>query len=298
MDIGAALLDLALGGQPPGIAVVGTAKNVGKTVAARAIVQAAVARGLTVGLASIGRDGEAVDAGDSLAKPRLFLQPGTMIATARGVLPPSPAVELLNFAGLTTAAGPLVYARVREAGYFELVGPPTASGVRTALDALRRLGAAVIVLDGAVDRVAALAGGDEAIVVATGAASGPTIDDVAQEIGAMVARLATPGFDPNLPALRIEGGLTAQAAAALIARGERRQVVVRDPSQVAMSGRAFLGLSQRLVVRCERPLRVVATTIASIGPQRYFEPLALARAVATATGLPAFDVYVADRAIA
>ncbi|HVS45659.1 MAG TPA: hypothetical protein VMS32_03255 [Verrucomicrobiae bacterium] len=291
MEVGAALLDLALGGSSPGIAVVGTGKNVGKTVAVRAIVEAAVARGLAVGLTSIGRDGEAVDAGDAQAKPRLFLQPGTLLATARGVLPPCPAAELMAFAELMTAAGSLLYARVREPGYFEIVGPPTASGVRTALDALRRLGAEIVVLDGAVDRVAALAGGNEAIVVATGAASGATIDEVVDEVRAMAARLATPAVDPSRPSLKIEGGLTAADAAALIARDERRQVVVRDPSQLAMSGRAFLGLAQRLTVRCERPLRVVATTVASIGRDRYLEPAALARAVAAATGLPTFDVY-------
>jgi hypothetical protein len=291
MDVGAALLDLALGGNSPGIAVVGTGKNVGKTVAARAIASAAVVRGLAVGMTSIGRDGEAVDAGDAQAKPRLFLPPGTLLATARGVLPPTPAVELLDFSELQTAAGPLVYARVREPGYFELVGPPTASGVRTALDALRRLGATFVVLDGAIDRVAALAGGDEAIVVATGAASGSTVEGVADELRAMVARLATPAFDPTLASLEIEGGLTAAGAAALISAGERRQVVVRDPSQIAMSGRAFLGLTRRVTVRCRRPLRVVAATIASIGRESYLEPAALARAVAQACGLPAFDVY-------
>ena len=297
MEVGAALLDLAMRANAPGIAVVGTGKNVGKTVVARAILHAAVARGLKVGITSIGRDGEAVDVGDAQTKPRLFLPTGTMLATARGVLPPTPACELLDFSDLATAAGPLLYARVCAPGYFELVGPPTASGVREALGTLRDLGARFVVLDGAVDRVAALAGGDEAVVIATGAASGTTIDEIAHEIEAMVARLATPPVDPNAPQLKVDGGLTAAGAARLIAADERRQVVVRDPSQLAMSGRAFVGLTQRLTVRCERPLNVVATTIASIGRDRYLEPIALARAVAVATGLPVFDVY-AQRMVA
>jgi hypothetical protein len=43
-------------------------------------------------------------------------------------------------------------------------------------------------------------------------------------------------------------------------------------------------------------LRVIATTVASIGPNRAFEPRAFAAAVAAATGLPAFDVYAGTRA--
>jgi hypothetical protein len=41
---------------------------------------------------------------------------------------------------------------------------------------------------------------------------------------------------------------------------------------------------------------VVATTIASIGPERTFEPVHFADAVAAATLLPTFDVYRGARA--
>ncbi len=68
------------------------------------------ARGVCVGMTSIGRDGEAFDAADSLEKPRLFLQPGTLVATARRLLPPHPASELLDFTPWTTAAGPVLFA--------------------------------------------------------------------------------------------------------------------------------------------------------------------------------------------
>src|SRR5665213_4621388 len=107
--------------------VVGIGKNVGKTVTAAAVYAAAYAAGIRVAMISIGRDGEAADAGDARPKPRLFLRPGTAIATARDVLPRSPAVEMLDLSPLQTAAGPLVYARVAHAAYYELVGPPTAS---------------------------------------------------------------------------------------------------------------------------------------------------------------------------
>jgi hypothetical protein len=71
---------------------------------------------------------------------------------------------------------------------------------------------------------------------------------------------------------------------------------VRDPTQIALSGRAGLRALDQLTIRCRRPLRVVAATIASIGPQRSFEPVAFAAAVAKATALPTFDVYAARAA--
>jgi len=294
VNAGAALLDLALRDGAGAIAVVGTGKNAGKTVTTRALLEAL--RGTCVGLTSIGRDGEAVDIGDAMDKPRLRLEPGTIVATARAVLPVSPASEILETSDLMTAAGPLLYARVKMAAPYELLGPPTASGVRASLAQMRALGAAVTLLDGAVDRVAALAGGDDAIVVATGAATAATVEEAVDDVRALVARLSLPKVDEREPALRLDGALTATMVAALAARGETRQIVVADPTQVVLSGKAFDGAMRRLTLRCERPLRVVAATVASIGRDRYFEPAAFARAVAAATGLPTFDVYAGARA--
>jgi hypothetical protein len=294
MNVGSALLELALRDGAGGIAVVGTGKNVGKTVTTRALLGAL--RGRCVGLTSIGRDGEAIDIGDARAKPRLRLDSGTILATARAVLPASPASEILETSELMTAAGPLLYARVRGEAYFEILGAPTASGVRASLAKLRALGAEITLLDGAIDRVAALAGGDDAIVVATGAATAATIEDAVEEVRALVARLTVARVDEREPALRLEGALTATLAADLFSRGETRQVVVRDPTQIALTGKAFDGAARRLDLRCERPLRVVAVTAASIGRDRYFDPAAFSHAVALATGLPTFDVYAGSRA--
>lgn len=295
MRVGKALYELARESGARSIFVVGTGKNVGKTVAMRAIYQAAAAAGVTVGLSSIGRDGEAVDAGDAAPKPRLFLRPGTAVATARNVLPPAPASEILATSELATAAGRLLFARVRASAFYELVGPPTASGVREIVDRLLEF-ADVTIVDGAIDRVAALAGGDDAIVVACGASAANTIAEAADGIGALVERLRVPAFDPLQPFVRVDGALTAGKSAALVAAREARQIVVRDPTQIALTGRAAAHALRALTIRCERPLRVIAATVASIGRERSFEPRAFANAVAEATKLPTFDVYAGVRA--
>lgn len=296
MRVGDALLDLARTGGSRSLFVVGTGKNVGKTVVARAVAQAAADRGIRFGLTSLGRDGEAVDVTDAGAKPRLFLRPGALIATARDALPLSPASELVELSQFFTAAGPLVYARVREPGYFEVVGPPTASAIRSVVRRMHELGCEQTIVDGAIDRVAAVAGGDDAIVVCTGASGSGTMTEAVDEIRALVKRLMVPAVDRANAYVRVDGALTAALASQHAAVNARTQIVVRDPTQIAMSGKAMLGVLERLDVRCERPLHIVAATVASIGRERYFEPRAFLRAVADATGLPAFDVYAAEAA--
>jgi len=293
--VGEAILDLALASGARSLFVVGTGKNVGKTVAMRAAYEAALARGLAPGLTSIGRDGEAVDLSDAGSKPRLYLQPGTVVATARGVLPATPASEALELSRLHTAAGPLTYVRVRTAGYYELVGPPTASGIREAVTSLLTY-APYAIVDGAVDRVAALAGGGDAIVVAAGASANSTPHDALQEVRALVARLTIPAFDGHGEVLRIDGAFGPAAAAQCLRDNEKRTILVRDATQLVLSGRSALSALERLCIRCERPLNVVAITVCSAGRDRYFEPRTFARDVAAATGLPTFDVYAAERA--
>jgi hypothetical protein len=294
MRVGRQLLELARAGGARSLFVVGTGKNVGKTVAMRAVYEAACDAGLRVGLASIGRDGEAIDAGDAQPKPRLNLRPGTIVATASGVLPRSPASRMLEFSHLQTAAGPLLYAQVAQAAFYELVGPPTASGIREMVSVLGKW-VDFTIIDGAIDRVAALAGGDDSVIVASGAAAAGTAAEAVDAAAALVARLRVGKYDADEPALHIDGALTASRISELIAARERRQVVVRDPTQIALNGKAAAHAFAHLTIRCERPLRVVAATVASIGRDHSFEPTGFASAVAGATGLPTFDVYAGKR---
>ena len=290
MNVGDALLDLARAGGRTSLFVVGTGKNAGKTIAMRAIATAAARRGMTAGLTSAGRDGEMFDAVDAAAKPRLFLDAGTIVATARGLLSARLEYELLEETGWQTAAGPVVFARVRKPAFYELAGPPKASELRRCVRRLHEFGCEQVIVDGAIDRVAALAGGDDAVVISVGADAGATIDEAATTARALVERLCLPAYDPSQPHEKIEGALTSADARALVS-GEQRQVVVRDPTRIVMAPKEFLQLAERVQLRCEQPLHVVAVTIASMGRERDFEPGAFREAVARETGLPVFDVY-------
>lgn len=262
------------------IFVVGTGRNVGKTTAMRSIYTAACDEGMSVSLAAVG----------AAAKPRMWLRAGTIFTTTRALLPESPAVQVLRLSPLQSSAGSVLYARVVCTGLYELSGPPTASGVREVIEQLEAR-SEIAIVDGAVDRIAALAGSSGAVVVAGGAAEAPTFDEAVAEIAALTARLRVPAFDPSLPAIHLDGALSATAAAEFMARSETRQIVVRDPTQIAVSGRAVSQVLERLKIRCRRPLHVIAATVASIGPERHFEPRRFGEAVAAATQLPTFDIY-------
>ncbi len=290
VDAGAALLARAGAGGSGSLAVVGVGKNAGKSVVVGALCTASTLAGVPFALCSIGRDGEATDAFDGAPKPRHFLRAGTLFATALALVPRSPAAEIVAVTPEISAIGPLVVARARAAGYVEIVGPPRASSLRRLVETLAAR-ARFVLIDGAIDRIAALRGGDDAIVVAVGAANAPTLARAVEAAAALTERLALAAVDPSRPYIDVAGALTPSAATAFARAGERRQIVVADATHVAFGGRAYLDVAARLDLRCRRPMQPVACTVAPFAAERSFEPRAFARAVAERTALPTYDVF-------
>lgn len=272
--------------------MIGTAKNVGKTVTFNALRAAALRRGITGGVSSIGRDGEPSDALDGAAKPRVRLEANTIVALPRELLPRSPGLCILDI-GEASALGTMVFARVLVPLECEIGGAPTARGVRATIDRLCELGGTPAFIDGAIDRIAPLAGGADAIVLATGAASGATIAAVADVVGEAVRRLGIPGRSATRERTRvveIARALGTLEAEALLAQPHDATVVVSDPTRITVRGRVFERLLNAFDVRCERPLRVVGITTCSVGRTTLLDPRELAHAVAARTQLPTFDL--------
>ncbi|HYZ17830.1 MAG TPA: hypothetical protein VE591_15575 [Candidatus Acidoferrum sp.] len=279
------------------VVVVGTAKNAGKTTTFNALRAVAQRRGVAIAVTSIGRDGEPADALDAHPKPSVRLAAGTLVALPAGLVPRSPALVILE-SGAAGALGATVFARVVIPTSCEIGGPPTARGMRATIDRLRVLGAGPVFVDGAIDRVAPLAGGDDAVIVATGAASGATVARVAAVAAETVARLSVPRRDPGNERdriVRIEGALDTRDAETLLAEASGATVVVDDPTRIAVRGALFAKLRAAVDLRCERPLRVIACTTSPVGREASLSPRPLLDAVARATALPTFDV-VADLA--
>jgi len=128
---------------------------------------------MTVGLTSIGRDGETWDSiRPELPKPQIHLPPGALTTTTPTLLTRSDVqVTVVGRLDVRTPVGPIVVVRTESCGTIEVAGPSTAAGVRIATRELQRHGADIVVIDGALDRrVAASPSIAEAVILSTGTA--------------------------------------------------------------------------------------------------------------------------------
>ncbi len=166
------------------LAIVGTAKNVGKTVTMNYLAHELSERGFRIGLVSSGRDGEAVDSFTGEPKPSVVPPEGSWVATAEGVLGESGSLmEIADVSERPGLLGRLVLGRVREPAPIELVGPGSVRELGDVVGRLRSLGADLVLVDGALDRVAAANPEvTDAVILATGAEAGPGLAAVAERI--------------------------------------------------------------------------------------------------------------------
>jgi len=134
------------------VSIIGLAKNVSKTTTLNHIIKKSKGR-LCLGLTSIGRDGEKYDAITQLPKPRIMIEPGTIIATAFQSLNNSEIKsELLKKTGIRTPMGEVHIVRSLNSGLAEIAGPSINSEVKKVCDELVELGCDLVLIDGAFDR--------------------------------------------------------------------------------------------------------------------------------------------------
>jgi hypothetical protein len=163
------------------LAIVGLAKNTGKTEALNALLGSLAERGRSVGVTSIGRDGEQRDAIDArIAKPRVRLVAGSLVATTDALLRAAGVRHrVLRETRIRTPLGRVLLARVQDAGALEIAGPSSASDIRELSEAMLEAGAEHVLVDGAIDRRAASSPAVcDALVVATGAVLDERIERV------------------------------------------------------------------------------------------------------------------------
>jgi hypothetical protein len=205
------------------LALVGLAKNTGKTETLAALLRELQDAGRCVGVTSVGRDGEERDVIDSrIEKPRVRLAAGSLVATTDGLLRASAIPhEVLETTSVRTPLGRVLIARLGEPGAIEVAGPSAAGDVRTVSDAMLAHGAEQVLVDGAVDRRAASSPAvSDGLVVATGAVLSPELDEVVAWTKDALDLVRLPEVDdPRLRALA-EGALIAGAHPHASASGE------------------------------------------------------------------------------
>ena len=134
------------------MSIVGMCKNAGKTTMLNWLLTSDHLRG-TLGLTSIGRDGESTDVVTGTEKPGIFVKEGTLIATAKDMLRLGDVTkEILMTTGIPTPLGEVVILRARSAGYVQLAGPSITTQLKSVSQSFFELGADRSIIDGALGR--------------------------------------------------------------------------------------------------------------------------------------------------
>lgn len=165
------------------ISVIGMSKNAGKTVALNELLCEAAGKEITVGLTSIGRDGEKQDIVTCTEKPLIYVMEGTYIATAETLFNCSEAkLEILEITDFTTSIGRIIIARAISPGYVQIAGPCSNKDIRSVAERMIHYGAEIAIVDGALDRVSSASPTiTEATILATGAVLSRDMNKVVEQ---------------------------------------------------------------------------------------------------------------------
>ncbi len=163
----------------PLLVFAGLVKNAGKTTALNVINS--LCREESLGLTSIGYDGEAQDAVYRHPKPPIQVFPGQLILTAEQFLPKeSSGYEVLERWGSHAQFGSWLIVRITSATRFRMAGPANLPELREGIIRLQQAGAKRIFIDGALNRLSHVAFDKAGIILSTGAALGNSLEEVTQ----------------------------------------------------------------------------------------------------------------------
>ena len=256
------------------VALVGLAKNTGKTVALGALLAELAAAGRRVAVTSVGRDGEEHDVIDSrIEKPAVELVTGSIVASTDSLLRASGVpLETLVRTGVRTPLGEVLIARLGGPGAIEIAGPSGAEAVRDVAEQMLALGAEQVLIDGAVDRRAASSPDvADVLVMSTGAVLSEDIDDVIARTRDAVALVRLPIVAPDTPA----GARALQLASG--GRARRTVLLDVDGSSTELPARFVLSADAAAVGRllAEHP-RAERLIVEGALPEAFVREVALA----------------------
>lgn len=183
------------------LSIIGMEKNTGKTTTLNFLLR--VLKEKTIGLTSIGRDGEDKDIVTLTEKPVIYIRKGTIIATAKSSLLRSDATfEILGISDINTPIGEVVYARAISDGYVEIAGPSTKKGIKEVIGEIQGFGAEITIIDGALSRKTfAEPSVTEACILCTGAAFSENIIKLSEETAHFVKLLSINETDEKIKKL-------------------------------------------------------------------------------------------------
>ena len=232
------------------IAIAGCSKNAGKTTAMNAV--SATWQGKKTGILSIGIDGEEADFWLGVPKPKIIAPPGTLFATGERTLHcASGSIEIIERTGIQTPLGELIIARTPEGSRLLLAGVRHKDDVRRIKARMLELGVEKILVDGAWHRLmSADPTISDALILATGAVLGNTVDKVVEKTAWFVDRLTLPEADSDISRHILDQAIKTGRATALTkdgrilnadGPGSRQALAVANSLETALSTLALPG---------------------------------------------------------
>ncbi|MBS3970867.1 MAG: hypothetical protein KGZ94_12240 [Clostridia bacterium] len=188
------------------ISFVGMAKNAGKTTAFNFLLKECFQNQYPIGIASLGRDGEKRDVIFNFEKPSIWIEAGTMAAVAMETITEnSIPLEILEDTGYSSPLGQIYITRAKKSGYLEIATTPSAQRMKNIVKLMKSLGARLVVVDGAIDRVSLAAPEiTDCTILATGAALHTNMETVVRKTAARVQQLTLPMLKDSDGLLAIE----------------------------------------------------------------------------------------------
>lgn len=186
------------------VSIVGMGKNCGKTVALNHIINEALNKNMTLGLISTGRDGESKDLVTETEKPSIYVEEGTLVATTTKLLPLSDAtIEIIEVTDYSTSLGEVLIGRAVYGGCVQIAGPQSTRGIKDVSEKMLKMGADMVLVDGAIDRRSSAAPSvSQAVILSTGAVVNRDMNRVIEETVHLVNLFNIPALeDPK--ALRV-----------------------------------------------------------------------------------------------
>lgn len=173
------------------ISIIGMDKNVGKTTALNYILDKSKEK-LTLGITSIGRDGEEEDRVTETKKPKIYIKRGTYIATSKQCLFNGDITkEIVETTEINTPMGEVVIAKALSDGFVELGGPSINTYMKQVCDRLITYGCEKIIVDGALNRkTLASPSVTEASILSTGASLNRSMNTVVEKTAHAVRLLS------------------------------------------------------------------------------------------------------------
>lgn len=180
------------------IAIIGTAKNAGKTTALNALLTDT--KHQKIAITSIGLDGEKIDQLTNLEKPSIHAYKDMIIATAKDTLSviTSP-YELLEELPINTPLGKITLIKLQKDGDVLIAGPSSLDDLKTLKNKLSTYNLDHLFIDGALFRKSSAASHlSDAIILSTGAALHQNMQKVIHETKSLINTMHLPNKDIKL----------------------------------------------------------------------------------------------------